>query len=152
MAAPAIVPSPGTTDPRAAPIPEPVAAPLAADIPRNYSIKWCVKIFATYFISGVLLRPVKSYLYVLTILYELSERVGFEPMLVRPPGVWVDDKEDSAIVAGEGEEPKVEFSVVSTCLEDVRGCCSFIDEHLELSTSVSLLEVVDQKIVFLTAH
>ena len=135
-------------------MPEPVAAPLAADIPRNYSIKWCIKIFATICYSGVLLHsmPVKSFLNVLTILYELSERVGFEPMLVRPPGVWMDDKEHSAIVAREGEEPKMEFSVVSTCLEDVRGCCSFVDEHLELSTSVSLLEVVDQKIVFLTAH
>ena len=80
----------------------------------------------------------------LTIHNEASECVGFEPMLVRPPGVGMDDKEHGTVIECEREEPKMKFFVVSSCLEGVRRSCSLVNEYLELSVFIALLIVINQ--------
>ena len=84
-----------------------------------------------------------------TIQNEASECVGFEPMLVRPPGVGMDDKEHGTVIECEREEPKMKIFLVSSCLEGGRRSCTLVNEYLELSVLLALLIIFNQLITFL---
>ena len=91
-----------------------------------------------------------------TVFKEASECVGFEPMLERPPRIRMDDKEHSAIVAGESENPKMKIYgptiswPPSICLEGIWRGCSPVNKHLKPSLWISQLIVINQSIIFLT--